>query len=267
MTPRRKPRMLRNIKIAEVSSVDKGAGEGVRIMLLKRDQDTRVVRAIGVVAKDICEANISDTEKLRAIGQCAYDAAKFVTTLHDRPELVGHMGDLAAAREKPQPVETMGEATPRARPREGNMPNVDVNNFKRWDAYTDLISVRDKCTKAAAILKAMHEPVGQELFTLAKAVMGNGADALGNTASGSHGAGNTPGSDADGANALSRLREQHDGKPADNYDDLVAAFVQRGHSLSEAHSRAIAARPDLWKVKKNATRPVETIHGTVMATY
>src|SRR5713101_6204254 len=36
------PRILRNLKIREVSAVDKGAGRGVRVMLIKRldDDDT-----------------------------------------------------------------------------------------------------------------------------------------------------------------------------------------------------------------------------------
>lgn len=33
------PRILRNLKIHEVSSVDKGAGRGVKVMLMKRDED------------------------------------------------------------------------------------------------------------------------------------------------------------------------------------------------------------------------------------
>ena len=36
MNPRR-PRILRNLKVLEVSGVDKGAGRGVKIMLVKRE--------------------------------------------------------------------------------------------------------------------------------------------------------------------------------------------------------------------------------------
>jgi hypothetical protein len=35
------PKILTNIRIDEVSAVDKGAGEGVKIMLMKRDDDDR----------------------------------------------------------------------------------------------------------------------------------------------------------------------------------------------------------------------------------
>src|SRR6516164_3483477 len=50
------PRVLRNLKIIEVSGVDKGAGRGVRIMLMKRDDDKQIdwkaVRRAGTVSPE-----------------------------------------------------------------------------------------------------------------------------------------------------------------------------------------------------------------------
>lgn len=43
MGPRHVPHILRNLKILEVSSVDRGAGEGVRIVLMKRDDAKKPV--------------------------------------------------------------------------------------------------------------------------------------------------------------------------------------------------------------------------------
>jgi hypothetical protein len=54
MTPR-KPRVLRNLKIAEISGVDKGAGRGVKIMLTKRDHPNggTVITRAEVEARDV----------------------------------------------------------------------------------------------------------------------------------------------------------------------------------------------------------------------
>ena len=38
------PRLLRNLRIDEISSVDRGAGEGCRIMLYKRDNGDAVLK-------------------------------------------------------------------------------------------------------------------------------------------------------------------------------------------------------------------------------
>jgi hypothetical protein len=43
--PKCKPRLLTNLRIDEISSVDAGAGEGVRVMLMKRDRDRAAPRA------------------------------------------------------------------------------------------------------------------------------------------------------------------------------------------------------------------------------
>jgi hypothetical protein len=61
---RRKPRMLRNLKIAEVSSVDSGAGHGVRVMLMKRDAEQRADQALDLVLDSIRKADVGEGEKL-----------------------------------------------------------------------------------------------------------------------------------------------------------------------------------------------------------
>jgi hypothetical protein len=51
---RRKPRVLTNLKIAEVSAVDKGAGEGCYIMLKKRaSNDKAVANAVARLALSV----------------------------------------------------------------------------------------------------------------------------------------------------------------------------------------------------------------------
>lgn len=49
------PTVLRNLKILEVSSVDRGAGEGVKIVLMKRDADTADDLKKEIAAKAVAE--------------------------------------------------------------------------------------------------------------------------------------------------------------------------------------------------------------------
>src|SRR6516162_10895995 len=49
-TPR-KVRLLRNLRINEVSAVDRGAGEGVKIVLMKRDDEPPDARSKGPLEK------------------------------------------------------------------------------------------------------------------------------------------------------------------------------------------------------------------------
>lgn len=57
-------RTLRNLKIDEVSGVDKGAGRGVRVLLMKRDGDddeqAQVTAATDALAKSICSILADD---------------------------------------------------------------------------------------------------------------------------------------------------------------------------------------------------------------
>jgi hypothetical protein len=57
-TPRR-ARRLKNLKINEVSSVDRGAGEGVRVMLSKRDTDNDLTRAFKALHTS-CQSILDD---------------------------------------------------------------------------------------------------------------------------------------------------------------------------------------------------------------
>lgn len=62
------PRILRDLKIDEVSGVDKGAGRGVKIMLMKRDGGNDgeemtaedIVQATGALAKSLCSILADD---------------------------------------------------------------------------------------------------------------------------------------------------------------------------------------------------------------
>jgi hypothetical protein len=67
--------ILRNLKIDEVSSVDKGAGEGVKILLMKRDADIigdAVRELAGYVNSIAVDKNIvdKDAEIAECISQC-----------------------------------------------------------------------------------------------------------------------------------------------------------------------------------------------------
>ena len=50
---KRKPRVLTNVKIDEVSAVDRGAGEGVRIMMMKRASNAGFAKATARLAESV----------------------------------------------------------------------------------------------------------------------------------------------------------------------------------------------------------------------
>ena len=56
------PRLLKDLKINDVSSVDRGAGEGVRVVLLKRDDQTTE----GMMGQDMSPADVHEVLRKRA---------------------------------------------------------------------------------------------------------------------------------------------------------------------------------------------------------
>ena len=72
------PRLLKDLQINDVSSVDRGAGEGVRVLLMKRD-NTINVKTSAVDAKSLAEAIKSDSNVIDMTGMLRKDAVDFDT--------------------------------------------------------------------------------------------------------------------------------------------------------------------------------------------
>ncbi len=81
----RTTRTLRNLRIDEVSGVDKGAGRGVRVMLMKRDGEDdaeEVATATAALAKSICSILEDDevTDPKAAIEKSVEQFQEFITS-------------------------------------------------------------------------------------------------------------------------------------------------------------------------------------------
>src|SRR6516225_8494800 len=63
--PPTKTRVLTRIRIDEVSAVDKGAGEGVKIMLMKRAPDSADTDHVDLSPAEIARAKIEGYQALR----------------------------------------------------------------------------------------------------------------------------------------------------------------------------------------------------------
>jgi hypothetical protein len=106
------PRLLRNLKIKEVSSVTRGAGEGVRIMLRKALGETAIDKAFaalgdatiqkdGSVDFDGAYAAIEATEQLQGvmneIDEAAMALRRSFCSIMDDPDLADKQGAFAAS--------------------------------------------------------------------------------------------------------------------------------------------------------------------------
>jgi hypothetical protein len=87
-TIRKKPTRLKNLKIDEVSSVDRGAGEACEIVLAKRHDDTQEditkgFNALHESCASIIEDNGSDFDKREALAETMGQAAAYFDKLLD----------------------------------------------------------------------------------------------------------------------------------------------------------------------------------------
>jgi len=95
------PTMLRNLKISEVSSVDRGAGEGVQILLMKRADD----------AEDYFKRTFTDEQReaAAASGEAMEDGSFPIKTT-----LITRSTHSAAPRTRRRPRRTSSRAPSRS---------------------------------------------------------------------------------------------------------------------------------------------------------
>jgi hypothetical protein len=100
-----KPKILTRLRINEVSSVDRGAGEGVKIMLMKRDFDAKQRRDAARSGAAMPDGsfpieNASDLHNaMRAVGR-AKDPAKAKAHIRSRAQALGLTSELSDAFKK-----------------------------------------------------------------------------------------------------------------------------------------------------------------------
>jgi hypothetical protein len=88
-----RPKILRRLRINEVSSVDRGAGEGVKIVLMKRDPSSSISRTAMtfdevMISKDAAEQAADRAQRHRTLMSSSsyYDGDTNEDTDEDRDE-------------------------------------------------------------------------------------------------------------------------------------------------------------------------------------
>jgi hypothetical protein len=151
--------------------------------------------------------------------------------------------------------------------------------FPMWNVFTDLIMKREGCSKGKAIDIALQDPLGKQLFQLAKGsgLPGSYGDSpMGQTGYGGRvpsahstadGTGHgqppdprnphrTTANPATAEETLARLRREHANKALNRFNGIVDAHVAGGMKRSDAQSRAMRENPSMWLEAKNARLPL-----------
>jgi hypothetical protein len=236
--PRKPVRVLRNLVINEVSGVDRGAGRGVKIMLMKRRQ-CAADQALAMAVQSICEDD-TVSDKAALIRESVAQYTDYVLNKLD---------------------EEADASSERHSNKEADVETISVGkSVGLFTALASMIQKRDGCSASQALDRARREM--PDAWLLAKAA--SAADALGMDAGGrrvtdrsaSHG-------DSSSRHALdphrsvtnpttperelARMRNEHPNKQAAKFWASVKSKMQTGLSQSQSIDRTIVESPDDWK--------------------